>query len=314
MVTERRAERPVVKPVSPATTAGGVDRFVRQLRALPEWAKISLGVGGGLFALVMVAWGRAIVSFVGTLLFWTVLVLAIAGAIAGIVMAVVASQRNAEKTRAEKQRQLEAEERARAEAALVSQRARQELLAQITSGDRQPLDPSGMTLLVRNSEVVWYTCDAQVLVDGLPQHAGSLFVTSIRIVFTSPQCPVDIPVSHVNAVDFSGGRLQITGKSTSSSQTFVVADPELVAAYIKRTVQIFHRQVDVGFEQTDSRYIPQEAKAAVWTRDGGKCRQCGAADYLEFDHIIPRAKGGANTAENLQLLCRRCNLQKSDRI
>jgi len=35
---------------------------------------------------------------------------------------------------------------------------------------------------------------------------------------------------------------------------------------------------------------------------------------LEFDHIIPVAKGGANTIDNVQILCRRCNGQKSDRI
>jgi 5-methylcytosine-specific restriction endonuclease McrA len=35
---------------------------------------------------------------------------------------------------------------------------------------------------------------------------------------------------------------------------------------------------------------------------------------LEFDHIIPHAKGGANTEGNVRLLCRRCNNEKGDRI
>jgi 5-methylcytosine-specific restriction endonuclease McrA len=35
---------------------------------------------------------------------------------------------------------------------------------------------------------------------------------------------------------------------------------------------------------------------------------------LEFDHVIPHAKGGSNTDNNIQLLCRGCNLKKSDRI
>ena len=32
-----------------------------------------------------------------------------------------------------------------------------------------------------------------------------------------------------------------------------------------------------------------------------------------LDHIIPIARGGTSTPDNLQLLCRRCNIRKSDR-
>ena len=60
--------------------------------------------------------------------------------------------------------------------------------------------------------------------------------------------------------------------------------------------------------------IPQEVKDAVWNRDGGKCVNCGCQENLEFDHIIPIAKGGANTYRNVQLLCERCNRQKGAKI
>ncbi len=64
-----------------------------------------------------------------------------------------------------------------------------------------------------------------------------------------------------------------------------------------------------------SRITPTPVKLEVWKRDGGKCTQCGATDELHFDHILPYAKGGTSiTAENVQLLCARHNLQKSDRI
>lgn len=63
------------------------------------------------------------------------------------------------------------------------------------------------------------------------------------------------------------------------------------------------------------RVIPTQVKLEVWKRDGGKCSMCGATDELHFDHIVPFSKGGTSlTAANVQLLCARHNLQKSDRI
>jgi len=63
------------------------------------------------------------------------------------------------------------------------------------------------------------------------------------------------------------------------------------------------------------RVIPTHVKLEVWKRDGGKCSVCGATDELHFDHILPFSKGGTSlTAENIQLLCARHNLQKRDKI
>lgn len=63
------------------------------------------------------------------------------------------------------------------------------------------------------------------------------------------------------------------------------------------------------------RMIPTPVKLEVWKRDGGKCVVCSATDELHFDHILPYAKGGTSlTAMNVQLLCARHNLEKSDRI
>lgn len=60
--------------------------------------------------------------------------------------------------------------------------------------------------------------------------------------------------------------------------------------------------------------IPKDIADAVYQRDGGKCVYCGASENLQFDHIIPFSKGGATTIENLQLLCQKCNLEKSNHI
>lgn len=60
--------------------------------------------------------------------------------------------------------------------------------------------------------------------------------------------------------------------------------------------------------------IPQDVMDKVWNRDGGRCVKCGSQENLEFDHIIPVSKGGATTYRNLQLLCKKCNLEKSNSI
>ena len=82
----------------------------------------------------------------------------------------------------------------------------------------------------------------------------------------------------------------------------------------------------VGFEYADidkihyvdtedqKRRISQEVKDAVWRRTKGKCEKCGSQNNLEFDHIVPFSKGGSNTYRNVQLLCEKCNREKSDKI
>ena len=56
----------------------------------------------------------------------------------------------------------------------------------------------------------------------------------------------------------------------------------------------------------------------VMQRDKFKCCVCGASPAkdssveLQVDHIIPWAKGGETVIDNLQTLCSKCNLGKSD--
>ncbi len=59
-----------------------------------------------------------------------------------------------------------------------------------------------------------------------------------------------------------------------------------------------------------SRHISDSTKRAVWERDFAKCRNCGATERLEYDHITPVSKGGNSNVENIQLLCRTCNRKK----
>jgi hypothetical protein len=63
------------------------------------------------------------------------------------------------------------------------------------------------------------------------------------------------------------------------------------------------------------RSIPRDVMLQVIRRDNYRCRKCGKLvpdDEVEFDHIIPHAKGGPLSVENIRLLCRSCNRKKSD--
>ena len=90
----------------------------------------------------------------------------------------------------------------------------------------------------------------------------------------------------------------------------------------ERSVYKFHLEIEddstplAGSSLRErSRMIPSAVKLAVWERDRGCCVECGSKDELHYDHIIPYSRGGSSiTAENVQLLCARHNLEKSDRI
>lgn len=64
--------------------------------------------------------------------------------------------------------------------------------------------------------------------------------------------------------------------------------------------------------------LRENTYAAARNADGNYvCAGCGEVfptrTYLQVDHIIPMAKGGLTVQDNLQVLCRTCNMRKSDK-
>jgi hypothetical protein len=58
------------------------------------------------------------------------------------------------------------------------------------------------------------------------------------------------------------------------------------------------------------RRISYALRTEVYERDLYRCVKCGTHRDLSLDHILPWSKGGADTAANLQTLCRSCNSSK----
>ena len=64
------------------------------------------------------------------------------------------------------------------------------------------------------------------------------------------------------------------------------------------------------------RKFTDSQKRAAYERQGGRCADCGR--HFEFeemhgDHRLPWSRGGHTVPDNLQMLCRTCNLKKSDK-
>lgn len=84
-------------------------------------------------------------------------------------------------------------------------------------------------------------------------------------------------------------------------------------------VLILQSEFDESTEKHNtSRDINLRMRFIVMKRDNFKCCVCGASPAkdpsveLHIDHIIPWSKGGETKIDNLQTLCSKCNLGKSD--
>ncbi len=150
--------------------------------------------------------------------------------------------------------------------------------------------------------------------DRLEQFPGMLLVTDNRLLFHSLEKSASFRYRSLVAYSAFTNAVRLS-VNARPEVTFYYRDPHELAAPIVTTAIGLHNQ-SLTKKLTDgpSRHITRDIRQRVWTAYGGQCADCGAKDYLEFDHIIPVAKGGSNEESNIQLLCRRCNLAKSDHI
>lgn len=71
-------------------------------------------------------------------------------------------------------------------------------------------------------------------------------------------------------------------------------------------------------KKNKSRSISTKLRYSVLKRDNFRCCACGASPAkdpsveLHVDHIVPWSKGGETALDNLQTLCSKCNIGKSN--
>ncbi len=159
------------------------------------------------------------------------------------------------------------------------------------------------------------TCSLVYETRARPCHvSGNLIVTSRNVFFASPPKTFSFRPSKILDIIRYSDKLEIKVNARQGSGRYQVADAEELEAILTGVVRKHKFLLCESYSSERTRHIPDDVKREVWDRDGGLCVKCGKNDYLEFDHIIPHARGGSNTANNVQILCRRCNLLKSDRI
>jgi hypothetical protein len=67
-----------------------------------------------------------------------------------------------------------------------------------------------------------------------------------------------------------------------------------------------------------SRHIPAAVRREVWRRDGARCAfvgtvgRCAERGFLELHHIVPFARGGQATVDNIELRCRAHNAYEAE--
>lgn len=97
-------------------------------------------------------------------------------------------------------------------------------------------------------------------------------------------------------------------------------EPEEIKAIINKLNQkrgnfYLNNEVWQSITRVERGKVSNKMRFSIYEKDGYRCKRCGKkTNDLEVDHIIPIAKGGKSTYDNLQTLCHRCNVIKGSNI
>lgn len=147
------------------------------------------------------------------------------------------------------------------------------------------------------------------------QVPGRVVVTDKKFRFVGLSSGWEINLTKIlSVVPRRGEFVHVQVSQKTGGGLYTINDPEYASTLIDTVLRVHRREILAPNRGRDTRSIPQHIKTQVWQRDQGRCMQCAATSYLEFDHVIPLSMGGATSLDNLQILCRACNLRKSDRL
>jgi tellurite resistance protein len=171
---------------------------------------------------------------------------------------------------------------------------------------------------IRSGEIVhfhkpatWHQLRVLKSGDSWEGHSGTITITDNRLLFSSSTKSFDVRFAKIARHSGTTGRLRLQRMEKAESVVDIIEDEPIAYAILEGAIALANQTRLAPTEGMPTRHIPRDVRQRVWQRYGGQCAECGDAQYLEFDHIIPVAKGGSNSDANVQLLCRNCNLKKS---
>ena len=89
---------------------------------------------------------------------------------------------------------------------------------------------------------------------------------------------------------------------------------QLAVEHVKFDTQHMENPEISGVEYQPGTLYEAELWEYLLEKFGRKCFYCGTKDVpLEKEHILPKAKGGTDQADNLTISCHPCNIEKGDR-
>jgi hypothetical protein len=184
-----------------------------------------------------------------------------------------------------------------------------------------PSLPPPQGIAMKAGEVLHWTGPAQFvrvreLASGtrVDEAAGQLLITDTRMIFTAAEKSMELSHRKVLGCFPFGNEIEIRSSGRSCGRYIFDHDSTNAVAIWEVAVGKANQTIVEQRDAKKRRHISRDIRQRIWQKYGGRCAECDADTYLEFDHIVPVAKGGSNSEENVQLLCRKCNLAKSDRI
>lgn len=148
----------------------------------------------------------------------------------------------------------------------------------------------------------------------LESYVGTSFTTDSRFVFNSPAKSLSISLRSILQCAPESHGVEIRSSGKGAGKYLFHQNPQLAAIILRTAIGRANQTIVEQNGSLPGRHIARDVRQRVWQLYGGRCAECRSDQYLEYDHIIPHSKGGTNEEKNVQLLCRKCNLTKSDHI
>ena len=181
------------------------------------------------------------------------------------------------------------------------------LLTQIRRGQLPSLTEVGVML--RGGEIAHFEgpvrfIQTRNLARGprVDEHTGTLIITDARLIFASSTAPFDMSLRRVLQVSRQRNGFELQA-SRRASGLYVFPDSRFPVAIFEAAVMRANQTLLALTEGLPTRHIPRDVRQRVWQKYGGRCADCGANDYLEYDHIIPVAKGEAAAMARITCNC-----------